>query len=241
MVCWQWQKNCSGNWAASLDSCPWLTTYTHRTATQHLQMTPLVDPRRHASNIDIITNSSGQSADHAAFLQELSGALPGLVLRPVADPGTLLRELLAKLAANCAINPLTALLGCNNGALTELAHVRGLMREVCRELIAVFGPAAFGPANGQGANKQGARMSEALKDCADAAEQAALYDWVLGVATATAGNRSSMLQDVTAGRPTEVDYLSGWVVRAAAVRNLQVPVNTTLLALVKAKEGLQGA
>lgn len=93
--------------------------------------------------------------DDASFIREMALALPGLGLRTAANSNSLLQELLAKLAANCTINPLTALLGCRNGALAELPQARAQMREVCRELVTVFGSEMFpldrqGAANGEG-------------------------------------------------------------------------------------------
>ena len=44
----------------------------------------------------------------------------------------------------------------------------------------------------------------------------------------------SMLQDVRAGRPTEVDILQGEVVARAARLGVDVPVLSTLAALVRA-------
>lgn len=49
----------------------------------------------------------------------------------------------------------------------------------------------------------------------------------------TAGNRSSMLQDVERGRPTEVEAINGAVVRHAQAHAIPVPVNRLLLALVR--------
>ncbi len=48
--------------------------------------------------------------------------------------------------------------------------------------------------------------------------------------------RSSMADDLVRGRPTEVDYLQGEVVRLAERLGRKAPVNARLLALVKAAE-----
>lgn len=49
--------------------------------------------------------------------------------------------------------------------------------------------------------------------------------------------RSSMLDDLDAGRPTEVDFLNGEVVRLAERYGQHAPVNARLVALVHAAEG----
>lgn len=48
--------------------------------------------------------------------------------------------------------------------------------------------------------------------------------------------RSSMYDDLTRGRVTEIDYLNGEIVRLADARGLSVPVNRRLVALVKEAE-----
>ncbi len=48
----------------------------------------------------------------------------------------------------------------------------------------------------------------------------------------TAGNRSSMLQDVESYRRTEIDAINGAIVTEAEKRGVPVPVNRVLLALV---------
>jgi 2-dehydropantoate 2-reductase len=48
--------------------------------------------------------------------------------------------------------------------------------------------------------------------------------------------RSSMWEDLEAGRRTEVDWLNGEIVRLAQARARQAPVNARLLALVRAAE-----
>jgi 2-dehydropantoate 2-reductase len=70
----------------------------------------------------------------------------------------------------------------------------------------------------------------------DPAEAAALIE---GVCRRTAANRSSMLQDLEAGRRTEVDQLNGAVVGLAAWDEDDehpAPVNAALLREIKQRE-----
>ena len=57
-----------------------------------------------------------------------------------------------------------------------------------------------------------------------------------GVAKATAGNISSMLQDVLRQGRTEIDFINGAIVRQAKSVNIPTPVNETLTNLVKTIE-----
>eukprot|EP00197_Chlamydomonas_leiostraca_P013644 CAMPEP_0202860324 /NCGR_PEP_ID=MMETSP1391-20130828/2080_1 /ASSEMBLY_ACC=CAM_ASM_000867 /TAXON_ID=1034604 /ORGANISM="Chlamydomonas leiostraca, Strain SAG 11-49" /LENGTH=355 /DNA_ID=CAMNT_0049539479 /DNA_START=199 /DNA_END=1266 /DNA_ORIENTATION=+ len=123
----------------------------------------------------------------------------------------LTRQLHTKLAVNCAINPLTALLGCLNGNLIAHSHTRDIMRSVCAELFALYGP----------------QLSQSTDE---------LYDTVFKVAQATAQNKSSMFQDIRNARITEVEYLSGYVCSQARSMQVAVPVNETLYNAIKAKE-----
>jgi len=49
----------------------------------------------------------------------------------------------------------------------------------------------------------------------------------------TSRNTSSMLQDVQAGRQTEIDWISGAVVQLAEKHGLEVPLNRMLRDLVR--------
>jgi 2-dehydropantoate 2-reductase len=120
-----------------------------------------------------------------------------------------------KLAANCAINPLSALLRVPNGRLIEDAAARATLAAVAREVGAV-------------AAALGIRLAD---DPAAAAEE---------VARLTAHNRSSMLQDVERGVATEIDVLNGAVVREAERLGVAVPENRRLLAAVHALEAEPG-
>ena len=51
-----------------------------------------------------------------------------------------------------------------------------------------------------------------------------------------AAHRSSMLQDVEAGRRTEIDYLNGAIVRLGERRGVATPYNDAVAGLVRAQE-----
>ncbi len=117
-----------------------------------------------------------------------------------------------KLAINAGINPLTALLEVPNGALAENENWQEVMSAAANEVARI-------------AAAQGIHLPYA-----DAARRAA------EVSQATASNRSSMLQDVSRHAPTEIEAISGAVVRFGKRLGIPTPVNQLLLDLVKAKE-----
>jgi 2-dehydropantoate 2-reductase len=103
-----------------------------------------------------------------------------------------------KAIANAAINPTTALAGVPNGALASDPLLRA-------EALALAHEAAL-VARAEGIVLE--RSPEAT---------------VLTVVEASATNRSSMLQDLEAGRPTEIDALVGAIVRRAERAGIAVP------------------
>jgi 2-dehydropantoate 2-reductase len=56
------------------------------------------------------------------------------------------------------------------------------------------------------------------------------------VAACTAVNISSMLQDLRARRPTEVEFINGAICRQGAELGLATPLNLSLTRLVQAME-----
>ena len=64
----------------------------------------------------------------------------------------------------------------------------------------------------------------------------ALMERVRAVSSATAENKSSMLQDLERGRRTEIDAINGWIAHIGAEHGVACPVNRTLTLLVKAAE-----
>ena len=147
-------------------------------------------------------------ADHPR-LEPLAGMLraAGFAVEVLPDAGDLVWS---KLVINAAINPLTALLRVPNGELLSRPSARNLMGLAAGEAATV-------------ARALNVRL--AYEDPAAAAEE---------VARQTAANRSSMLQDLLRGAPTEVDAICGAVVAAGAEQGVPTPIVRTLWLLVKA-------
>ncbi|KAA1195487.1 2-dehydropantoate 2-reductase [Photorhabdus heterorhabditis] len=114
-----------------------------------------------------------------------------------------------KLAANCVINPLTALYECRNGDLLRYPEQLNLL---CEEIIQVM-------------------QRENIPISIDN-----LTAYVYDVIERTAKNYSSMLQDVRAKRRTEIDYITGYLLRRSYVHGLATPENTRIYNLIKHKE-----
>lgn len=117
-----------------------------------------------------------------------------------------------KLFVNSVINPITALTGKTNGIALS-CQLKGTVERIIEECVKV------------------GRM-EGIE-----AEKDDVLKLVNSVASKTALNTSSMLQDVQKGKVTEIDSINGHVIRLAKKHGISVPANETLYALVKAIEG----
>ena len=142
------------------------------------------------------------AADVARGLAETLSA-HGLPTRAVDDPSALLWR---KVVVSCGINALTAIERCTNGALLER-------------------PAALGRAIAAAEEARQTGLARGVDLARLDAEKT-----LRAVCERTARNRSSMLQDIEAGRRTEVREINGAVVAEAAKSHLkQAPVNAALL------------
>ncbi|MBS1860775.1 MAG: 2-dehydropantoate 2-reductase [Actinobacteria bacterium] len=117
-----------------------------------------------------------------------------------------------KLVLNTAANPTAALSRLPAGELTQLPEMWALVQDIARETIGV-------------ANATGCAI--------DSEDSLAHIEQTLNEA---AKGKGSMLQDVEAGRRTEIDVITGAVVRAAASAGLDAPLNEAIYALVRGYE-----
>jgi len=153
--------------------------------------------------------------DHLEPARALAAALseggqPAHAVAPAAP------RIWKKLVNNCMGNATAALTGMTAGLMAADDGVLALQRAIATEAVTVA--AALG-------------HELDLEDC---------------IATNTAilrssgDGRPSMLQDVQAGRRTEIDTLNGAIVRHADALGIDVPVNRALVALVSGWERARG-
>lgn len=133
---------------------------------------------------------------------------------PVELSDDITRALWQKLAINAAINPLTALHDCRNGELLDDTY-RDELEALCDEVERIA-----------------AACSQALFNIPLLAE-------VKKVAKNTEHNRSSMLEDLSAGRRTEIEQITGFLCAAAREVGVETPLNTRLLNAVRFEQGLK--
>lgn len=155
-----------------------------------------------------------------ARLEPLCAALDrgGLPCAAVEDVAA---DLLAKLLYNATLNPLGAILRVPYGGLAESTEGRALLAAIAGETFAAIAAA-------------GLRTHWETAD-------AWLADLHARLLPPTASHESSMLQALRAGRRTEIDAISGAVVRLAAAHGVDVPVTRALHTLVAALEARRGA
>ncbi|MFH1777759.1 MAG: 2-dehydropantoate 2-reductase [Candidatus Omnitrophota bacterium] len=118
----------------------------------------------------------------------------------------------SKLIINVGINALTALTRLNNGRLIEYNWTKEVLRLAVLEAVKV-------------AKRK--RIKLVYDDPIQKVES---------VCAATAGNVSSMLQDVLKCRRTEIDYINGVIVRQGQSFSIPTPVNLVLYNIVRTIE-----
>lgn len=132
------------------------------------------------------------------------------------------RDLWAKLLYNGLLNPLGALVGVSYGELGERPTTRAVMEAVAREIFAVLA------ASGHETHWKSA--SEYLDF---------FYAELL---PPTRQHHSSMLQDLSAGRRTEIGAICGAVCELGEAHSVETPINRALRDLIRVAEvGDQGA
>jgi 2-dehydropantoate 2-reductase len=122
----------------------------------------------------------------------------------------ILDEVWKKLALNCCTLPTSGLLRFLSHELVAYKDAEKVMSAVLREVFDV-------------ARAQGIAID---------------YDerWsaITGLLEKAIGGKASMLQDVEAGRRTEVEVINGAIVEAGQRHGVPTPVNQTLVALISA-------
>ncbi len=123
------------------------------------------------------------------------------------------KDLWAKMLYNCALNPLGAILDVPYGDLAKNTFTKDLMNHITAEVFEVLTAAGF--------HTHWRSADGFLK---------VFYDKLV---PATAGHKSSTLQDIAAGKKTEIDALTGAVLALADKHRIDVPYNRAVYSLIK--------
>ncbi|NOZ30713.1 MAG: ketopantoate reductase family protein [Crenarchaeota archaeon] len=121
----------------------------------------------------------------------------------------------AKAAVNAGLNAVTAILGVRNRVVAENEWAKSLALRAAEEVSSV-------------AKAMGVRLPYTPGD------------YLLDIASKTGLNKSSMLQDVEAGRRTEVDEIIGYVIKRGEELGVSTPILKYLYMLIKALEETGG-
>ncbi|KAI0472336.1 hypothetical protein F4859DRAFT_522260 [Xylaria cf. heliscus] len=136
----------------------------------------------------------------------------------LATPDQIKEAQLRKLVVNAVINPLTAVFQCDNNELfsqpSRFALARTLVEEVGDLVRAIRPQASRKPENLQFSNKK-------------------LLASIRVVAEATGKCKSSMLQDIQAGRKTEIDHINGYLALQGRRLGFACVNNDRLIDMVK--------
>jgi 2-dehydropantoate 2-reductase len=147
-----------------------------------------------------------------ATVQPLANAIAAGGIPAVTVPD-IEKDLWAKMLYNCALNPLGAILDVPYGDLAKNPFTKDLMNHIVEEVFAVMTAAGF--------HTHWQSADGFLK---------VFYDKLV---PATAGHKSSTLQDIAAGKKTEIDALTGAVLALADKHHIDVPYNRAVYSIVK--------
>lgn len=170
--------------------------------------------RRESANVVAHTGSGttriGPASPAAPVepLTELARQLCAAGFETAVEPD-IKRQMWRKLLINAAINPASALFGVTNGELASSAPRRRVMKMLLEEAVSIAAAAGQRP-------------------------DANIWEQVLEVCRRTSANDSSMLQDVRAGRTTEIEAVTGSLLREAAAGGVSAPLSEAVYQLVKA-------
>lgn len=117
-----------------------------------------------------------------------------------------------KALINAGINPIASILNITNGEIVKNKYSRKLQKNILREGVAAAKIAGITIIE-----------DEIIKITSD-------------VCIKTSTNRCSMLQDITAKRRTEIDFINGKIIEYAAKGGIKVPFNESIYYLIKAIE-----
>jgi 2-dehydropantoate 2-reductase len=148
----------------------------------------------------------GPSPGSAALAQTLQAAGIGVTIADDID-----KTLWSKLIINCAYNALSAVAGIAYGPMLQVDGTRQVVTSAVQEATTV-------------ARACGVAIADDL------------IDHILNIPEIMPNQMSSTAQDLARGKPSEIDFLNGHVVRKGAELGIATPTNQALQVMVKLAE-----
>jgi 2-dehydropantoate 2-reductase len=127
-------------------------------------------------------------------------------------PTDMMRMLWWKFMINVGVNQASAVMRAPYGVFQSSPNAQALMEMLMREVIAV-------------AQRMGVNLTE--QD---------LNEWNAVLKTLSPKGKTSMLQDIEAGRKTEIEAFAGKMVELGSIHGIPTPVNKALLTIVNVLE-----
>ena len=138
----------------------------------------------------------------------------------VFDYAELIQLQFEKLAVNCLVNPLTALIDVHNGTMLDNGPLSGVQRALITEISKVI---------------QALPEMHGLEMLTTRFGSERLMERSIYMTQLTAANSSSMREDVRGKRGTEIDYLNGYIVKRGKEVGIECIANSLVMQLVKGK------
>ena len=176
-------------------------------------------PQKHQVDITVHADAVhlGSLYGHGVSgLEPLSGAIAAGGLPCEVTP-TISKDLWAKMLYNCMLNGLSTVFDVPYGLLGESPHTRELMESIAHEVYSVM------TASGYSTHWNNAEDYIGI-----------FYKLQL---PPTYNHEPSMLQDIRAGKRTEIDALNGAVVNLGQQHGIATPTNTTVTRMIQFMEG----
>ncbi len=127
-------------------------------------------------------------------------------------PPDMLRTLWWKFMVNVGVNQASAVLHAPYGVFHSDSDAQALMESLMQEVVILA---------------QASKVNLTHQD---------ILNWYLVLTTLSADGKTSMLQDIEAGRETEVDVFAGKVIELGKIYGIQTPVNSTIFKIIKMLE-----
>jgi 2-dehydropantoate 2-reductase len=153
----------------------------------------------------------GPGTGHGNRVALLEDALNRAAI-PHEIPDDMMRMMWWKFMINVGINQASAVLRASYGVFQSSVDAKALMHSLMEEVVILAGKA---------------HISLTHKD---------IDDWHVVLNTLSPNGKTSMLQDIEAGRKTEIEIFAGKVVSLGVTYEVATPVNQTIMYIIKVIE-----